>query len=184
MFQRFNRDAHVAVILAQQEADDMGASEIMPGHLLLGVLRSAGHDLSSLLAGHGVAADAVRQQLVDDEDAPLTNEDAAALRSIGIDLDQVLDRITRTFGADAFARFDRRHSRSRRGRARFTRSAKKTIEHALREALAHKDDWIGCEHIVLGMLGGSDDAAARVLTERVEAQQLRAEVIALLDKAA
>jgi len=32
--------------------------------------------------------------------------------------------------------------------------------------------------------GGSDDTAASVLTERVEAQQLRAEVIALLDKAA
>ena len=42
---------------------------------------------------------------------------------------------------------------------RFTRWAKKAIELALREALAHKDDWIGCEHIVLGILGGSDDTA-------------------------
>lgn len=35
---------------------------------------------------------------IDEEEAPLTDDDAAALRSIGIDLEQVLDRITRTFG--------------------------------------------------------------------------------------
>jgi hypothetical protein len=55
----------------------------------------------------------------------------------------------------------------------FTRSAKKVLELALREALADKDNWICCEHIVLGILRGGDDLAVRLLTENVEAPRLR-----------
>ena len=61
---------------------------------------------------------------------------------------------------------------------------KKALELALREAIAHRDNWIGCEHIVLGILRGGDDVAATLLTEHVEGRRLRAEVIALLDEAA
>jgi ATP-dependent Clp protease ATP-binding subunit ClpA len=70
-----------------------------------------------------------------------------------------------------------------RGHIRFTREAKKTLKPALREAIAHKDNWIGCEHIVLGILRG-DAAAAALLTEHVDPRRLRGEIIALLDEAA
>jgi hypothetical protein len=48
--------------------------------------------------------------------------------------------------------------------------------------LAHKDNWLGCEHIVLGILRGGDPVAASLLTDHTDAAQLRVEVIALLDK--
>jgi ATP-dependent Clp protease ATP-binding subunit ClpA len=185
MFERFHRDARIAVVVAQEEAREMHAGEITPGHILLGVLESAGHGLSELLAQHGLTTDAVRSRLVAD-DAPLTDDDAVALRSIGIDLDEVRDRIAKAFGEDAFRRGGRRdRGRRRSGRhIRFQRSAKKVLELALREALAHKDNWIGCEHIVLGILRGRDDVAASALIEHVDAGQLRTDVIALLEDAA
>ena len=42
MLERFTRSARVAVVLAQEEARDLGAREIGPEHLLVGVLQSAG----------------------------------------------------------------------------------------------------------------------------------------------
>jgi ATP-dependent Clp protease ATP-binding subunit ClpA len=183
MFERFHRDARIAVVLAQEEAREMRAGEITPGHILLGVLQSAPHALSELLAQHGLTPDAVRERLMAD-DAPLTDDDAEALRMIGIDLDEVRDRVTKAFGEDAFRRGARRGRRRPGRHIRFQRSAKKVLELALREALAHKDNWIGCEHIVLGILCGRDDVGASLITEHVDAGMLRAEVIALLEDAA
>jgi hypothetical protein len=92
--------------------------------------------------------------------------DRETLRSTGIDLRAVRDSVASTFGADvwdnALRRSDRR--RRRRGHIPFTKSAKKVLELALREALALKDNWIGCEH--------------------VDPLQLRGPIIELLDQAA
>jgi ATP-dependent Clp protease ATP-binding subunit ClpA len=94
--------------------------------------------------------------------------------------------VARTFGADAFdgalPKSGRR--RRRRGHIPFTRSAKKVLELALREALAHKDNEIRCEHILLGILRSGDKPAVSLITEHVYTAQLRAAVIKLLDKAA
>jgi ATP-dependent Clp protease ATP-binding subunit ClpA len=188
MFERFTRNAHVAVVLAHEDARELDGGEISPEHLLLGVLQAAGHDMAVLLSGYGLTADVVRARLVEasataDESF---DEDADALRAIGIDLRAVRDSVARTFGADAFdqalSRSGRR--RRRRGHFRFTRAAKKAVELSLREALAHKDNEIGCEHIMLGILRGGDQAAIGMITEHVDTAQLRAAVIALLDKAA
>jgi hypothetical protein len=53
-----------------------------------------------------------------------------------------------------------------------------------REALAHKDNWIGCEHIVLGIVRGGDKFTLGLITDHVDTTQLRAAVIGLLDQAA
>jgi hypothetical protein len=50
--------------------------------------------------------------------------------------------------------------------------------------LAHKDNWIGCEHIVLGILRAGDKFTAGLITEHVEPSQLRGAVVELLDQAA
>ena len=112
---------------------------------------------SCRLAGRAtsdVAADACGNSCRRRERA-VTDDDAAArcAPSVSISIKSSTGS-TRTFGADAFALFGRGHSRPRRGRARFTRSAKKNDRAlGLREALAHKDDWIGRErtaHVDLG----------------------------------
>lgn len=188
VFERFTRDARAAVILAQEEARDLADHEIGSQHLLLGLLESAGDELSAVLSGYGLNADAVRARLVETSTTAGASfdEDADALRAIGIDLRAVRDSVARTFGADAFDNALRKSGRRRRrrGRIRFTRAAKKALELALREALAHKDKEIRCEHILLGLLRGGDKAAVDLITEHVYTAQLRAAVVALLDKAA
>ena len=60
MLERFTRSARVAVVLAQEEARDLGAREIGPEHLLVGVLESAADGLAAVLEGYGLSADVVR----------------------------------------------------------------------------------------------------------------------------
>ena len=114
------------------------------------------------------------------------DEDADALSTIGIDLRAVRDSVARTFGADAFDKALSRSGRRRRHRGHMSLShgAKKVLELALREALAHKDDEIRCEHLLLGILRSGDRAAIALITEHVYTAQLRAAVVKLLDKAA
>jgi ATP-dependent Clp protease ATP-binding subunit ClpA len=188
MFERFSRNARVSVVLAQEDARELNSDEIRPEHLLVGVLQSAGRELSSVLDGYGLTAGAIRDRLAS-ADSPCEesfDDDAEALRSIGIDLRAVRDSVNRTFGAGTFDNALRKSGRRRRrrGHTPFTKPAKKVLELALREALAHKDNWIGCEHIMLGILRGGDKFTHALITERVEVPQLRAAIIDVLDKAA
>jgi hypothetical protein len=147
MFERFSRSARVSVVLAQEEARELNSDEIRPEHLLVGVLQSAGRDLSVVLNGCGLTADTIRERLAsaDRPDEETFEADAEALRAIGIDLRAVRDAVNRTFGADTFDNALRKSGRRRRRRGHlpFTKPAKKVLELALREALAHKDNWIG-----------------------------------------
>jgi ATP-dependent Clp protease ATP-binding subunit ClpA len=188
MFERFTRHARVAVVLAQEEARELRTREIAPQHMLLGVVQAAGNDLSAVLRGYGLTADVVRTRLI--EASPATDEsfdeDADALRAIGIDLRAVRDSVARTFGTDVFDNALPRSGRRgrRRGHIPFTRTAKKSLELAVREALSHKDNAVGCEHLLLGILRSGDTAAIGLITEHVYTAQLRASILVLLDKAA
>jgi ATP-dependent Clp protease ATP-binding subunit ClpA len=188
MFKRFTRQARVAVVLAQEEARELRTRELAPQHLLLGVLQAAGNDLSGVLSGYGLTADVVRARLI--EARPTADdsfdEDAEALRAIGIDLRAVRDSVARSFGADVFdnARPRSGRRRRRRGHIPFTRAAEKSVELALREALAHKDNEIACAHLLLGIMRNGDNAALGLITEHVDIAQLRTSILALLDKAA
>ncbi|HET9875686.1 MAG TPA: Clp protease N-terminal domain-containing protein [Mycobacterium sp.] len=188
MFERFTRDARAAVVLAREEARDLAAGEIGPQHLLLGVLQADDPDLSTVLSGFGLTADVVRAKLAaaGATDDGSFDDDADALRSIGIDLHAVRDAVAHTFGADAFeqalGKSGRR--RRRRGHVPFSRPAKKSLELALREVLVHKDNEIRCEHLVLGILRAGDPATVDVIAGQVDPARLRASVVALLDRAA
>jgi ATP-dependent Clp protease ATP-binding subunit ClpA len=194
MFERFTRQAHIAVVLAKEEARELRTREISPQHLLLGVLQAAGNDLSVVLSGYGLTADVVQGRLIEESEASKTtdgsfDEDTEALRAIGIDLRAVRDSVAHTFGADAFDNALPRSGRGRRRQRRsghipFSRAAKKCLELALREMLAHKDNEIGCEHLMLGIMRSGDKAANDLITEHVYTAQLRASILALLDKAA
>lgn len=193
MFEKFQKSAKVAVVLSQEEAREMDESRIGAEHVLVGVLDSAGGRLSALLSGYGLTADGVRDRLRRGSTRPpLGDEDAEALKAIGIDLAQVRESVSKVFGPQAFDEALEKSGR-RKGRIRgwrpfgmipFNSSAKKCLELALREAIAHKDNWIGCEHVVLGILRGGDPVALAVITERVPADELRHAVVGLLDQAA
>jgi ATP-dependent Clp protease ATP-binding subunit ClpA len=187
VFERFARNARVAVMLAQEEARELCDRETGSQHLLLGILQAAGAELSAVLTGYGLTAGVVRTQLAETSTREQSfDEDADALSTIGIDLRAVRDSVARTFGADAFDSALSRSGRRRRprGRISFSRGAKTALELALREALARKDNEIRCEHLLLGILRSGDNAAIALITEHVYTAQLRAAVIKLMDKAA
>jgi hypothetical protein len=95
-FARYNRDARVAVALAQELASAQGTGLIRVEHLLLGVLEYPGHHLWSVLRGFGLNADVIRDRLqcAESSAGKPFEDDVEALRSIGIDLCAIRDAST------------------------------------------------------------------------------------------
>ncbi len=192
MFERFTDKARVVVVCAQLEARELGHRWIGTEHLLLAMLRPDSGIAYDVLHAAGVDHDTVRADIVRRISTPLGPEDAAALRTIGIDLDEVLGRIRESFGPDAL-----REPPPRRRRGWFRRKidspshlpfsprAKKTLELSLREALRIKHKHIGTEHILLGLIREGDGLAALVLAdEGVDLAGLREATLTALGKAA
>ena len=165
MFERFTDDARQAVVLAQQEAVALHHGWIGTEHLLLGVLRADG-DGARLLAGFGVDAAGVRDDVVRIVGRGEDDIDHDALATLGIDLEAVRERVERAFGPGALSR-RRRCRRGVLGRhVPFTARAKKALELTLREAINLDERNLRTEHLVLGLLREGDGVAARILTER------------------
>ncbi|MEV6767785.1 Clp protease N-terminal domain-containing protein [Nocardia sp. NPDC051030] len=195
MFERFAKAAKYAVVVAQEEARELSSPNIEVEHVLLGLLESPDAALRQVLTEHGLTTESVRAALVRKRTAePLGEEDAEALRSIGIDLDAVRESLEATFGEDALNRAIPAKEESRRGRFRskggnwghipFTRDAKKVIELSLREALARRDERIEAGHILLAILRAPNPTTLRLLGDDAARQQLKSAVSEVLDRAA
>ncbi|WP_433180286.1 Clp protease N-terminal domain-containing protein [Actinoallomurus sp. CA-150999] len=92
-----------------------------------------------------------------------------ALAAAGVDLDTTRRDVEAIAG---------RGSREPESDIPFTRRAKKVLELSLREALQLGDDYIGSEHILLGLMRETDGVGARVLQRRgVDVAELRSAVI-------
>src|SRR5215469_8349649 len=132
MFQRFTDKARRTVVLAQEEARELGHHNIGTDHLLLGLLRES----------TGVAA--------------------AALTSLGVSLPDTRARV-----ADSRAEASPPAASSTTAEAHipFTPEAKRTLELALRESLQLGHDYIGTEHILLGLIREPPCRAATILSE-------------------
>jgi ATP-dependent Clp protease ATP-binding subunit ClpC len=63
------------------------------------------------------------------------------------------------------------------GHIPFTPRAKKTLELALREALQLKHNYIGTEHILLGLIREGDGVAAQVMRKHADLMELRMAVL-------
>jgi len=161
MFERFTERARQVVVLAQEEARERRAGQIRTEHLLVALVRVPGNLALTVLEAHSVTpADVVRA--VDAHDV----SDAESLATLGIDLDEVRRQVEEVFGPGALDRTRAARGRGGRrpkGHIPFERAAKKVLELALREARRMRHDYIGCEHVLLGLL--HDGTAARVLGE-------------------
>jgi ATP-dependent Clp protease ATP-binding subunit ClpA len=188
MFERFTDRARNVVIAARQEARRLGHDCIGTEHLLLGLLREQGI-AARTLAHLGVTAEAVEREVVAFvRPGPFGEADAAALGTIGIDLDEVKRRLEATFGPGAL-----RWRPGRRGLRRgplpgghipFSPRAKKVLELSLREALRLDHNYIGTEHILLGLVREGEGLAALVLTKLgVGLEAVRARVLDALRRA-
>jgi ATP-dependent Clp protease ATP-binding subunit ClpA len=193
MFERFTAPARNVVVRAQDEARQLRQPYVGTEHLLLAMLSKEAGIAYKVLHGSGIDAGRIRteiKRLVGEQGRILSEEDAAALRTIGIDLDAVLARIEESFGPDALqppapARRRGLLGRRRSDGTRFTPRAKKVLELSLREALRLKHNYIGTEHILLGLLREGEGLAAKILTDAgLTVDQLRRSTLTKLGEAA
>jgi ATP-dependent Clp protease ATP-binding subunit ClpA len=158
MFERFTRPARQVVTDAIGEAERAQARRVGTEHVLLALLGKETRS-AAVLAEAGVtrealleAFEAIRRR------GGLTDAEAAALRSLGIDVDNVVEQVEREHGAGALA-----EPRSAKlSHIPFTDEAKELLVGTLRQAQGRGDRRIGDEHLLLA-LAAADGSAAQVL---------------------
>ena len=201
MFERFTRDARTVVVSTQELCRSLGADEIRPVHLLL-ALSEDDSGARDVLAAHGLTPDAVAEAIGAPGAAPsappLGDDDAAALRSLGIDLDAIRAAVDKQFGEGALEGAGSTPGATGRddetdveddeedfapgrfgvgGHVRFGRGAKKVLELSLREAIRQHSREIRSEHIALAVLRTDDEAVRMLLgTLGVDVGALRADL--------
>ena len=156
MFERFTKPARRVVEHAAEVAAQARAAQVQPEHLLLAMVDDGENLAVRVLTDLGAPPDRLREMLEQRRSRYLDglgDEDAEALATIGIDLHEVLRRIGHGSGEGR-----------KRGRPRFSRGTKKALELSLREALALRHNYIGTEHILLGLVRGGDPAVRDTMT--------------------
>jgi ATP-dependent Clp protease ATP-binding subunit ClpA len=139
-------------------------------HLLLGVASDRDGLAARILADAGVSFEELREAVAGTVGRGGAYRDADALAAIGIDLAAVREAIESTFGRGAL-------EPTRAGYVPFTPRAKKALEIARREARALGHDYVGTEHLLLG-LASSEGLAREVLAQRgLQRKRLRALVV-------
>jgi ATP-dependent Clp protease ATP-binding subunit ClpC len=100
---------------------------------------------------------------------------ARVLQSLGITVERVRGQVVRIVGTG---------DEVSHGQIPFTPRAKKVLELALREALGLGHDYIGTEHILLGLTRESDGVAARILLDfDADAERIRTEITSMVSAA-
>jgi ATP-dependent Clp protease ATP-binding subunit ClpA len=192
MFERFTVAARDVVKGAQYERAALGHRHIGTEHLLLAMLNEGSGAAYTVLRRSGLRHDRLREEVRRlASPMPLGEADAEALRTIGIDLDEVRARVEETFGEGALrppqperrGLFRRRRDPdpSQPGSGRFSPRAKKVLELALREALHLNHRTLGPEHILLGLLREGEGLGAKLLHDAgLSLDDVRAQVLAEL----
>jgi ATP-dependent Clp protease ATP-binding subunit ClpA len=166
MFERFTTAARDVVVGAQREREEFSHPYVGTEHLLLGLLNEGAGGAYALLRRAGLSRMQVREDVQKAlRQGPLGDADAEALKAIGIDLTEVRAKVEATFGPGAL-----QVPPARRGffqkQGRFSPRAKKVLELSLREAIRLHDNFIGPEHILLGLIREGEGLAAKILTDR------------------
>jgi ATP-dependent Clp protease ATP-binding subunit ClpA len=145
MFIRFTDKSRRSVRAAWEEARMLGHDSVGDEDLLLGILR----------AEEGVAAEALSSLGVTLEDAREESEGmlSDALSSIGISLEEIR--------REAGDTFEMRIPPGRR--LPLSPRAKNVLVQARKEMRRLGDNYLGSEHVLLGILSNEDGAAVRIL---------------------
>ena len=159
MFDIFTDAAKRAIVLGQDEAIMLGHDFIAAEHLLLGLAGTGDGLAGQVLAEQGATPEQARGVTVelltaDGLTAASAAEPVEALATIGIDVDDVRRRADETFG----------HGKFVFPRPAYISEAKRAIERSVGEAQALGHDYVGTEHMLLGLLGADDAPGPRLVT--------------------
>jgi len=153
MFERFSREAKQVVLIALGAAQRLGAEQVEPEHLLLG-----------LAEGSTPAARAIAEAGMD-----------AATISATIEADLIA--MLEVVGVPASV-VDATPAAPRADRPGFGVHGRRALEQALREAVRRHERRLGAEHVLLGTLHAPSPTLARVLA-RLDVEPAR--LTALVD---
>jgi ATP-dependent Clp protease ATP-binding subunit ClpA len=170
MFERFSTAGRRVVEIAHAEAHALGHGAIGTEHLLLGVAAQEDQWAAQELARRGLTAARLRSEIErtigrGPAERLAPGLDAGALATLGIDLEQVRERVEASFGPGALAPKQAcRQGEMRPGELPFTRRAKKALELSAKAFKTQGHREIEPEHIALGVsrAGGN---GARMLAE-------------------
>jgi ATP-dependent Clp protease ATP-binding subunit ClpA len=181
MFERLTPESRRIVTGAVEMATRSHHDALGPDHLLVALAGTGPNVATRAMIACGFDPARAREDLARIVESPwddLNEEDAAALRSIGVDLDEVRRRTEASFGEGALERRRRWYGR-RRARVcglPFTPEAKRALELALREAIRLDQRSIGPEHVLLGLLGLDATSTQLLRAQGIDARRLRSEV--------
>lgn len=166
MFERFTGTARQVIVTAQRTALEAGSSEIDSPDLLVALLRVEDETMDRLLAGHELTANELAEEFGRARRrGGLTDEEAAALSTLGVDVDSIIRNVEESLGEQAMVMPGRR--RRPGGHIPFSTEAKRTLEQCLREALRRKQKQIGAEHLLLALLSRKSIAADALVSRGI-----------------
>ena len=183
MLERFTEAARKAVKDATITAMNTHASGVGEEHLLGAILAQPDCTAVAVLTGCGLGPEQ-HQQLLDEcrdfrRRGGIGRAEAEALRGLGIEVDEIIDRVEQIWGEGALLEpvAAPAAGRWRRGpalRPLWRPEAKQALETALRQALDLGCKKIGSEHLLLGLLI-RDGVVREVLTAHgITSLQVRA----------
>ncbi|HLI02405.1 MAG TPA: Clp protease N-terminal domain-containing protein [Acidimicrobiales bacterium] len=171
MFERFTDGARHVLVEAQDLAVELGSAWLAPAHVLYAAAESGDPTAAGPLAVCGVRSAEIRRLLPRTRTTAREGQadpviDADALRSIGIDYDQMKAAVDQTFGEGALeAAPDRRH-RPHSHKPCFTPATKQSLALAVRAALSQPDRHrIEAGHVLLGVLRVDDSLVETTLQQ-------------------
>src|SRR6267378_1116425 len=148
--------------LAIDEARRLGHSHVGTEHLLLGIVREGESTAAKVLGSLGVELETVRRHVIETLGRPHREVGASAPQPIGPSagpFDPFIDPAKRQFAGP----FDR-----------FTDRAKRVLALAQDEAMRFNHNYIGTEHILVGLIREEEGVAGRALrTLGVELEKAR-----------
>jgi Clp amino terminal domain, pathogenicity island component len=175
MWDRLSADGHEVITQAYAEASELGHRCLADEHVLLGVLRHGTSAAAALLEHHGLDLAGTRGELLRIGPSLDPRRDpAAALRTLGVDVDEVRERLEATFGTstvDAAEWRVRRRPRWRGGHPRPSALcayllAKRSLEFAEQFAVRCGVSALGPEHLLYGVFRDARDPLGTQLSRR------------------
>jgi len=159
VFERLTKLARLSLVGAEAEARALGHDYLGTEHQLLGILRLGDGVAFDVLDALELSYSRVRADI---SATVAADVDADALAAIGIDVEAVRRAAEDSFGPGALQRALAGPYRGY-GKTPFTGGAKRVMELALGEALSLNHNYIGTEHLLLGLILEGEAVAAQVL---------------------
>jgi ATP-dependent Clp protease ATP-binding subunit ClpA len=160
IFVTYRKDAHQILEVARREARGLNHNYIGTEHLLLTLTVEDFGIATRALADCGVTEKALKKQVVQElasASDELTETDAAALASVGIDLSEVRRRVEEAFGPTAL------DAPACPTGTPFTDKALRAMKATPRYARRLRHRGIGPEHLLLALVDDESSLAVRLL---------------------